>query len=121
MKTQKTKGFFLLSGSNKFRDRKNLILQEKAAGNTSKIFTEILSVLKDKIVEYKCLATKRQNFSLDKGFNSKNCQVVQKRSEFDYIGFSAPERNQIFTAIPQPQNINLREATVSSLTQGILT
>ena len=51
----KSQIYFLLSDSNALCDRLRLLLQQKQAGNISKLFNEKNVALKDKILECQCI------------------------------------------------------------------
>ena len=56
---KKSKTRFLSSNRNDFCDRIKLLLQEKQGGNSSDKIKEKISAVADKLLEYKCLSTKR--------------------------------------------------------------
>ena len=60
---------FLAEKFNELCDRLNLLLQEKQAGNTSKIFNGKIGARTDKLLEYKWISTEQRKFWLLKGLH----------------------------------------------------
>ena len=61
-----SKTIFLSSDPKELRNRMKLLLQEKHAGNKSKIINDEIVAIVDKLVEYKCISKKQHKQNLIK-------------------------------------------------------